>query len=220
VRALRRVGAVVALAAVAALGVAAAANASFDRSPPPNPVEKDLQRQINALVAAGVRTDDPKIEMLRQQLAQLRTGDTADPPPEPGVNTAKVLAGTTTTTTAPPAAVTPQAAPAPGATTTTTGDWQAGKVQCEEVPGLLSAAELAQATCASVPQPDGTTRYVAVSPDGTVRVVLFGNDGRVRRMPDTHLPAPAPPGAAVTPTPQGDLKVTPPGAAPMVVNPR
>ena len=218
-RALRRAGVVMALVAVAALGLAAAANAGFDRSPPPNPVERDVQGQIDALIAAGVPTDDPKIEMLRQQLAQLRTGDTADPPPEPGVNTAKILAGSTTTTAPPAAAATPEPAPAPGATTTTTGDWQSGKVQCEEVPGLLRAAELAHATCASIPQPDGTTRYVAVSPDGTVRVVLFGNDGQVRRLPDTHLPAPAPPGAAVTPTPQGDVKVTPPGKPPMVVDP-
>jgi hypothetical protein len=138
---------VVALVAVAALGVAAAANASFDRSPPPNPVEQDLQRQINALIAVGVPLpDDPKVEMLRQQPARLRTGDTADPPPEHGVNTAMILAGTTTTS-AP--AVTPQAAP--GATTTATGDWQSGKVQCEEVPGLLSAAELAQAAWPASP---------------------------------------------------------------------
>src|SRR5690606_915211 len=58
--------------------------------------------------------------------------------------------------------------------------WESGEVLCEVVPGILGPDEIAGARCASVPQPDGTTRYVAVAPDGTVPTVAFGHAGRGR----------------------------------------
>jgi hypothetical protein len=88
------------------------------------------------------------------------------------------------------------------------------------VPGLLSAAEVAEAVCVSVPQPDGTNRYVAVGRDGTVRSVLFGPDGIVRRVADTTVGGPVPRGSTAQPTPQGDLVVAPPGGTPLTVDVR
>jgi hypothetical protein len=58
------------------------------------------------------------------------------------------------------------------------------------VPGLLGPEEIAGAQCVSVPQPDGTSRCVAIGPDGTLRSVAFGHDGDVRRLDDTALGAP------------------------------
>ena len=88
------------------------------------------------------------------------------------------------------------------------------------MPGLLSAADVAEAVCVSVPQPDGTSRYVAVGRDGTVRSVLFGPDGMVRRLADTSVGAPVPRGSTAEPTPQGDLVVAPAGGAPVTVDVR
>ena len=89
---------------------------------------------------------------------------------------------------------------------------------CEPVQGLLGADELAGATCLSIPQPDGTSRFVAVAPDGVVRTVHFGNDGAVDRLDDTHLGGPPAPDARLAPTPEGDVQLAPPGAAPTVVD--
>ncbi|HKE75597.1 MAG TPA: hypothetical protein VKB57_18395 [Acidimicrobiales bacterium] len=222
-----RAGIVLLAVVLAGVGAGAAAGASFSK-PAPTPVERQIQDEIEGLIASGVPKDSPKVAMLREQLAQLRTGDTARPPREPGVDTGAVLAGKTDDAGHPTAAagagaqakVQPQAGAAATAapTTTTAPDWQSGAVECEVVPNLLSAAEIAGATCASVPQPDGTSRYVAIGPEGVVRSVLFGPNGNVRRLPDTRAPAPAPAGTKVAATPQGDLRVAPPGRAAAVVD--
>lgn len=191
-----KAGIVLVTIVLAGVGVGAAAGASFS-TPPPTPVERQIQDEIDGLRAGGVPEDSPKVAMLREQLARLRTGDTARPPRERGVDTGAVLAGRTD-----------DATPA----------WQSGKVECEVVPNLLSAAEVAGATCASVPQPDGTSRYVAVDRDGVIRVVRFGRQGDVRRLPDTRAAAPAPPGTRVAATAGGDLELVPPGRRPAVVD--
>ena len=59
---------------------------------------------------------------------------------------------------------------------------------------------------------------MALGADGVARTVLFGVDGQVRRLPDTQLAANLAPGTAVTPTPEGDLQVAPPGQQPTVVD--
>lgn len=200
----RRGGVALALVVLAGAVASAAASASLSQ-PAPTPLERQVQGEIDGMIAAGMSEDDPKVAMLRQQLAQMRTGDTAQPPREPGVDTGKLLAGGGGTAGT--------AAPA-----TTEPAWQSGPVECEVVPGLLSAAEIAGAACASVPQPDGTSRYVAVGPDGFVRSVRFGAGGRVRRLADARLPAPAPPGTKVAATAGGDLRLVEPDRQPTVVD--
>jgi hypothetical protein len=85
------------------------------------------------------------------------------------------------------------------------------------VPGLLGADEVAGATCVGVPQPDGTSRYVALGRDGTGRSVHFGPDGVALRLDDTTAGRPVPPGSDVRATPRGDVVVAPPGQAEVTV---
>jgi hypothetical protein len=221
--------AVLALLVVAGVLAGAAASASFSK-PGPTPLERQLQDEIDAMITSGLSRHDPKVEMLRDQLAELQSGDTARPPREKGVDTGKVLAGDETQAARQDSAARdgaspltaeaapPASAPSPAGSEAAKSDWQSGKVECEVVPGLLGPAEIAGATCASVPQPDGTSRYVAVGRDGVVRSVLFGADGHIRRLPDTRLATPAPAGTGMAPTAKGDLRVTPPGGAPTVVD--
>jgi hypothetical protein len=70
-----------------------------------------------------------------------------------------------------------------------------------------------------VPQPDGSSRYVAVGGDGVVRTVAFGADGKVGRSPDRQVPGGVAPGApTVVPTPAGDVQVTVRVKAPVTVD--
>jgi hypothetical protein len=216
----RRAAVVLAAVVLAGVGAGAAASASFSK-PPPTPMERLVQDEIDAMIAGGVPKDSPKLAMLRQQLAELRTGDTARPPREPGVDTGAVLAGPTRTASGKAASGTAEAkvaTEAAGAPTTTAPAWQSGPVECEAVPNALGAADIAGAVCASVPQPDGTSRYVAVGRDGVVRSVLFGPGGQVRRLPDARAATPAAPGTRVAATARGDLRVAPPGKPATVVD--
>lgn len=182
---------------LAAVAASAAAGAALSE-PAPTAVEQQLRAEIEGMVDAGVPRDDPKVALVEEQLAAIEAGDRARAPAEPGLDVGALLA---------------EARAEPAGRTA----WQSGAVLCEPVPGLLSAEEIAGATCLSVPQPDGSGRYVAVAQDGVVRSVRFGNDGDVRRLPDRRVPGrPAP--AALSPTPQGDLRVTPPGAAAATVD--
>lgn len=184
--------------ALAAVAASAAAGAALSE-PAPTAVEQQLRAEIEGMVDAGVPRDDPKVALVEEQLADVEAGDGARGPTEPGVDVGALLAEAR----AEPAGGTP---------------WQSGAVLCEPVPDLLSADDVADATCLSVPQPDGTGRYVAIAPDGVVRTVRFGNDGDVRRLPDRRVPGRPAPGAAMSPTPQGDLRVTPPGGATATVD--
>lgn len=220
-----RSAAVLALLVVGGVLAGAAASASFSK-PEPTPLERQLQDEIDGMIASGLSRHDPKVDMLRDQLAELQAGDAARPPREPGVDTGKVLAGDEAQAARQDSAARDRAStlaaeaapPAPAPPATAQSEWQSGKVECEVVPGLLGPAEIAGATCASVPQPDGTSRYVAVGRDGVVRSVLFGADGHVRRLADTRLATRAPAGTDVAPTAKGDLRVTPPAGAPTVVD--
>jgi hypothetical protein len=193
---------------VAALGASAVASASLSQ-PAPVPAEQQLQADIDNMIAAGLDPHDPKVEMVRRDLEALKAGRTGTTAADMSRRARAALdraraAGTGPAQTA----------------TETTPAWDSGPVECEVVPGLLTAPEVAGATCVSVPQPDGTARYLAIAADGTVRAVLFGPGGHVARLPDFRLPAPPAAGATFAPTPEGDLQVTDPGQAPAVADVR
>ena len=207
-------------------GVAGAAR----RQPAPTEVERQVQREIDAMIHGGMPEDDPKVAMLEDQVDELRRGDRADPPKEPGVDlrrrvadakaaeraAARDQAGRTGAGSAASADVAGQATTAG---VPTGPAWQRGTVECEPVPQALTADEVAGAMCLSVPQPDGSTRYVAVGSDGVVRTVAFGADGKVGRGPDRRVPGGVTPGAtSVGPTAAGDIRVVAQGKAPVIVD--
>jgi hypothetical protein len=217
----RHRGALLAAALVlTAVGASAAASAALSE-PVPTPAEEQLQEQIEGMVAAGMPADHPKVVLLQEQLDQLRAGASAEAPPEPGIDVAAALEEAEAEATAEDAGTTARdAVPAGDAATVEEPAWESGTVECEPVPGLLGAAEVAEAVCVSVPQPDGTNRYVAVGRDGTVRSVLFGPDGVVRRLADTTVGRPVPWGSTAEPTRQGDLVVAPPGGTSLTLDVR
>jgi hypothetical protein len=191
---------------VAALSASAVASASLSQ-PAPVPAEQQLQRDIDSMIAAGLDPHDPKVEMVRDDLAALKAGRTATTRGDMSRRTGNVLAEARAADAGGALAPT-EAAPA----------WDSGPVECEAVPGLLTAPEVTGATCVSVPQPDGTARYLAIAADGTVRAVRFAPGGHVTRLPDFRLPAAPAAGATFAPTPGGDLQVTNPGQAPTLAD--
>jgi hypothetical protein len=220
--------AVVASLGLTAVGVAGASR----RQPAPTEVERQVQREIDSMIDSGVPEDHPKVEMLEAQVDELRRGARADPPKEPGVDLRQRVADARAAdraadlardravrTRAGLAASAGVAGQATTAGVPTGPAWQSGTVECEPVPQILTAEDVAGATCLSVPQPDGSTRYVAVGRDGVVRTVAFGADGKVGRGPDRQVPGGVAPGAtAVGPTPAGDIRVTVRGKAPVTVD--
>jgi hypothetical protein len=191
----------------AAFGASAVASATLSQ-PAPVPAEQQLQDEIDELIASGLPADDPKVEMLRDDLAALKAGRTATTSAAMNRRAGNALADART-------------ADAGGAEAAAdTPAWDSGVVECEVVPGLLTAAELAGATCVTVPQPDGTARYLVIAADGTVHAVQFARGGNVTRLADFRLPAAPAAGATFAPTPQGDLQVTNPGQAPAVADVR
>jgi hypothetical protein len=215
----RRVFALLAPLALAAVGLAGVGIAGAARHrPAPVPVEREVQSEIDAMIASGAPAHDPKVELLRDQLAELRRGSHTTPPKEPGVDLGQLVADALAAEAdAARAHVAQDQASSPATAQTTR--WQSGTVVCEPVPQLLTVQEIAGATCLSVPQPDGSSRYVAVTPTGVVRTVEFGNDGEVQRRPDRKLPVPREPGSTtLTPTPSGDLRVATPGRPAVTVD--
>ncbi len=219
-------GAVLAAALVlTAVAASAAASAALSEEAPV-PLEDEMRGEIDAMVDGGMSPDDPKVEMLEEQLAELEEGADASPPPEPGVDVEALLDEAQANEAAEDAGVAARSA-GPAGAATASGDepaageepaWDSGAVQCEVVPGLLGPDEIAGARCVGVPQPDGTSRYVAIGADGTARTVAFGHDGQVERLDDTTIGGPLAPDAAVAATPEGDLVVTPPGQAATTVD--
>jgi hypothetical protein len=218
-------------AVVASIGLTAVGVAGATRQQPaPTEAERQVRREIAAMIDSGVPADDPKVEMLEAQADELRRSTRANPPQEPGVDLGRRMADAKAADQADRAAdraVRTRAGSAASAgiagQATTAGvptgpRWQIGTVECEPVPQLLTAQEVAGATCLGVPQPDGSTRYVAVGRDGVVRTVAFGPDGQVRRGPDRRMPGGATPGATVAPTDAGDIRVTVGGRAPVTVD--
>jgi hypothetical protein len=210
---------------LAAVGASAAASASL-AEPPPSTLEAQLEAEIDGMIDEGVAAGSPKLEMLEEQLAAIEEGTGEPAAREPGVDTAVRLgeAEEVTEAQAQAEAAGPVGARARAADIDDelveegeAARWETGTVECEPVPGMLTVDEVAGATCLSVPQPDGTSRYVAVGADGTVRSVRFGTDGAVRRVRDTALPVP-PRGASVAVTAAGDLRVAAPGRAPATVD--
>jgi hypothetical protein len=111
--------------------------------------------------------------MLQDDLDALDRGRDVTPPSEPGVDVARVLSHPATRDAA--------------VDTSDASLWDDGAVQCEVVPpDLLTAADIAGATCASTLDGDGGSRYTATGRDGTVRTVHFAPDGSVTREPDRH----------------------------------
>jgi hypothetical protein len=215
--------AVVASIGLTAVGVAGATR----RQPVPTEAERQVQREIDAMIDSGVPADDAKVEMLEEQVDELRRSTRADPPWEPGVDlgrrVADAKAAERAADQARDRAVRTRASAGVAGQATTGGvptgpAWQSGTVECEPVPQILTAQEVAGATCLGVPQPDGSTRYVAVGRDGVVRTIAFGPDGEVRRGPDRLVPGGAAPGATVGPTAGGDVRVTVGGRAPVTVD--
>lgn len=192
-------GAVAATVGLTALGVAGASR----RQPEPPPLADDIEGEIAGLIDAGVPPDDPKIRLLEEQVEELRRGSGVTPPREPGVDLGARVAE----------------ARAAERGRERARQWERGIVDCEPLPGLLSVEELADATCLSVPQPDGSGRYVAVGRGGRVRSVAFGADGQVSRAPDRQLPSGVTPGPGnLAATPAGHLRVTVPGKAPVTID--
>jgi hypothetical protein len=220
----RRPGGALLLAALvlAAAAVSSAATAALSE-PPPVPAAQELRAEIEAMVASGVDPNDPKITMLEEQLAELEAGARTRPPRERGVDVAATLEAARAAERAEDARVATRSTDAGASATAeaTAGEppaWESGAVLCEVVPGLLGPEEIAGAVCASVPQPDGTSRYVAVGRDGTVRAVAFGHDGSVRRVPDTPGRLRAARGVRAAATREGDLVLTPSGGAAVTVD--
>lgn len=196
---------------LAAVGASAAAAATLSE-PPPIEVEQQLQAEIDGMVEAGLDEDDPKVEMVEEQLEAIEEG-IGEPAQEGGVDTGAALADAAEDDQELAEAEAEAAAPDARVGAEDDGfGWESGTVECEPVPGVLDVDEIEGATCLSVPQPDGTSRYVAVTPDGVVRTVHFGNDGDVARLDDTRLERPVSPGTALAPTPEGDVQVDPPDA--------
>jgi hypothetical protein len=198
------------LTAVAASAAASAA-LSGGRASTPVALEEELQDEIDALRASGIPASHPKVRMLQESLDQLRAPIPARPQRDTQGDVGPLLAEEQADRADPAAAALEAAAEGEPL-------WESGPVDCEPIPGLLTAAEVAGATCVGVPQPDGTSRYVALGSGGVARTVLFGADGHVRRLPDTRVAAGLAPGTVVTPTPEGDLQVAPPGQQPTVVD--
>lgn len=207
---------------LSAVAASAAASAALSEEAPV-PLEDEMRSEIDGMIESGVDADDPKVEMLEESLDQLEEGADVDAPGEPGVDVEALLEEAEAAEAAEGAIIQPRssdhgAVAADGGSDADDPAWQSGEVVCEPIPGMLGVDEVAGARCASVPQPDGTSRYVSVGPDGTVRTVAFGHDGRVERLADTTVGTPVTPDAAVAPTPEGDLVVTPPGQAPHPVD--
>jgi hypothetical protein len=219
-------------AVVASIGLTAVGVAGATRQQPaPTEAERQVRREIAAMIDSGVPADDPKVEMLEAQADELRRSTRANPPEEPGVDLGRRVADAKAAERAADRARdravrtrAGSAAAAGIAGQATTGGvlagpaWQSGTVECEPLPQILTAREVAGATCLGVPQPDGSTRYVAVGRDGVVRTVAFAPDGQVRRGPDRRMPGGATPGATLAPTDAGDIRVTVGGRAPVTVD--
>lgn len=196
----RRVVAGTAVALAAAL-VGGAASARLSEEPP-SETEAMLREQIDGLIAAGLPEDHPKVASLREDLRAMERSEADAVPAEPGIDLGAVVDAAREGVAAERGAA---------------GAWDSGEIVCEPVPGLLSVDDVADAVCFGVPQPDGTSRYVAIGRDQVAHVVAFGSDGAVGRSADRPVPAPVVPGeTTVVPTPQGDLQITPPGRPPVV----
>jgi hypothetical protein len=172
-------------------GVATVAGAVHEarRGDEPGGGVRLLEAEIESMEAGGVAPDDPKLQLLEDDLAALERGQRTVPPREPDVDVGAVLGDPATALRD----ATDQVGDAgDNGNTGDAGDRglrDDGAVACEVVPpDLLTAADIAGATCTSTVDADGGSRYAAVAPDGTVRTVRFAPDGSVTREPDRQQP--------------------------------
>lgn len=201
------IGAAVGLAIVAGLALGPGPSSQAQRPPQRQaPAAAQVQAEVDAMIADGVPRNDPKVRMLEADVRALEAAAAAPPRAEPGVDRNAIAA------LADEGAIARTPAEARARASEMRSDQPAvlGTVECEPIPQLLSAREVSGATCYSVPQADGTSRYVAVTPGGQVLVVRFAPAGDVRRLPDTSLPA-GTSAAQVRPDTAGNLTVAPPG---------
>lgn len=161
---------------------------------PPGAVEL-LRADIEAMLDRGLPADHPKVELLQAEVDALMAVADREPVPEEGVELRSGRPGGTPASSPQEAArIADEVRPAQPA--------ERGVVACEPIPRQLGPDEIAGATCLSVPQGDGSSRYVAVEPSGDVHVVHFGPD-RVERLADRRLPVGRRPGG-VELVPDGD----------------
>lgn len=181
--------------ALVAAGAAATAPGHPGEEPRPEAVTQ-IEGEIETMRAGGLPADHPKVDMLEAEIDALVEGGEAEPAPDPGMDPPPGDAGAATPDEAARAA--DDFGPVPT---------EVGAVECEPLPQMLTVDEVADASCLSVPQPDGSTRYVAVRPAGEVHVIGFGPGGQVERLPDRELPAD--PGGAIelVPDDAGDVRV-------------
>ena len=178
---------VAAVALAGVLGWAARDPASGDRTEPP-PVEA-LRGEVEAMVASGVPEDHPKVEMLTEEADALAAQWGQEGTPEAGVDLeAEAAEGAL--------ASSPDEAERQSAEVGTDLPDRTTVVDCEPIPERLTAEEVAGARCMTVPQPDGSSLFVALAPTGEVRSVGFRPGGEVTRMADTRLPFGAEPATA------------------------
>jgi hypothetical protein len=201
----RRIGRLVILLVGTGLVVAAgAATSSSDDEATPG-VVGELQGEVDAMVEGGLPADHPKVAMLQDEIDALVAGTTAESIPDPGAGGG---AGGASGGAGGDRATTPDEAARADAALRPAQPAEAGTVECEAIPQRLGADEIAGATCVSVPQADGSSRYVAVAPAGEVRVVRFGPTGDVQRLPDRRLPGGvSTAGTELVPDAAGDLEL-------------
>jgi hypothetical protein len=142
-----------------------------------------LESEIETMLANGTPASHTKVQRLQQDLNVLRNGVQTPMPGEPGLDLSSTL-GASRGSGIRSVALDDHG----GVANTEPVAWDRGEVVCEPVPPeALDVTELAGAICLSAPQPDGSSRYVAVAPDGTVRVVRFEINGNVEREPDISV---------------------------------
>jgi hypothetical protein len=170
----------VAAAAVAGLlSWTARQPASGDETEPP-PVEA-LRAEVEAMVDSGLPEDHPKVQMLTEDADELAEQWGDEGVPEQGVDLEREAARGEL-------ASSPDEAERQSAEVGTDLPPAVTPVDCEPIPQRLSAEAVAGARCMTVPQPDGSSLYVALAPNGRVRSVAFAPGGEVTRMADTTLP--------------------------------
>jgi hypothetical protein len=190
---------IVGFAGTIAFGIAVAAVVSTIAGATQAPHQDDqqgggaalLQSEIRAMEAGGRSADDPKVRLLQDDLDALERGKDVVAPQEPGVDVGATL-GAAGDPSARDAADTDRAETAGNAAVAAedaadASAWDDGAVQCEVVPpDLLTAKDIAGATCTSTLDPDGGSHYSATGPDDVVRTVHFAPDGTITRDPDHH----------------------------------
>lgn len=134
-----------------------------------------LRQELDAMTTAGLPADHPKVRMLQEDLTALEQGIHTTVATEAGIDVPARIAAATRDAGG---AGTGGARAVDSTGEATLDD---GRVDCEPLPGLLTAAEVEGARCSSTLQADGGSLYVAETPGGTRHTVRFAPDGTVTR---------------------------------------